>query len=429
VSIARATLLACLLGARAASLAAQADTSAPPHDPTTYDITLVTSDTGAHILGEVQTGWRLRTVNPVEMALDSVFRVVRVLVDGKPNTRLSRTMYARQGSEVVVPHEKAPGDTLTTRVRYHGIPRGGIRVGADRTGRRALAGETAGDRAWRWLPVPERSGSEGSGSEGSGADASARVVVNWHIQASEGQRAVANGTLVKIDTLAYGHSTWQYQLGAPIPLDALAVAVGTYAVTTLSRPSCKSACAPVTVWTAPEDSASAAAGAFGRAGEIVDFLSGWLGPFPYPSLAHVASSLPPAGRPGASIVLWDEGKVHGGAIEEDAIARATAAQWLGNAVTELGPAAERPGAAASAYLAWLWDRHSSGGRPQSEALTRDVDAIRKLHRMLGDSVFARGLRRYVEANRNAPAPAGAFERAMSEAAGRRLDWSFAARPR
>jgi hypothetical protein len=62
-----------------------------PQTPTSYAITLVPSDTGAHVLVEVETGWRLRTVNPVEMDLDTALRVVRVLVDGTPNTRLSRT--------------------------------------------------------------------------------------------------------------------------------------------------------------------------------------------------------------------------------------------------------------------------------------------------------------------------------------------------
>ena len=415
MTVLRAALLAFLVGARTVPLAAQADTTSPPHDPTTYDITLVTSDTGAHVLGEVQTGWRLRTVNPVEMELDSVLRVVRVLVDGKPNTRLSRTMYARQGGEVVVPHEKAPGDTLTTRVRYHGIPRGGMRVGLDRSGRRGLAGETADGRARLWLPVPEGSGH--------------RVAVTWHVQTSSGQRAIANGTLVKIDTLAYGHSTWEYRLDTPVPLDALAVAVGTYAVTRLARPGCTGDCAPVTLWTAPEDSAAAGAGAFARAGETVDFLSGFLGPFPYRGLAHVSSALAPAGRPGASVVLWDEARLHDGSISGDEIARATAAQWLGNAVSETGTEAERPGPAVAAYLAWLWDRKAAGPRPEHQALTRSVDAIRRLHRMLGDSAFARGLQRYIATNRGAPAPPGAFERAMSDAAGRRLDWSFAEPPR
>lgn len=404
-------LVASAAVASPAALAAQSDTTPPPHTPTSYTITVVTSDTGSHLLGEVETGWRLQSVRPVEMILDSAFRVIRVLVDGKPNTRLSRTMYARQGVEVIVPHEKAPGDTLTTRVRYHGVPRGGFRVGPDRTGARALAGETAAGRAPLWLPVPE------------GDDGSSRTRVTWNVQASEGQRVVANGRLVKVDTLAYGNSTWQYALDAAIPLEALAVAAGRYAVTTLPHPACRERCVPVTLWTAPEDSAAAFAGAFRRAGEMVDWLSGRLGPFPYPGLAHVASSLPPAGRPGASIVLYDAARVHAGDVDEREVARATAAQWLGNAVSERGAVGRRPSDAAAAYLALLWSRQGTRG-PVTGTLPRDVDAIRALHKNVGDSTFFRGLRRYVESNRNATAEPGALERAMSEAAGRTIDWRF-----
>ena len=126
-------------------------------------------------------------------------------------------------------------------------------------------------------------------------------------------------------------------------------------------------------------------------------------------------------------MLWDEARVHAGEIGEDEIARATAGQWLGNAVGESGPEAQRPAPALSAYLAWLWDRRDGSKRPTGQMLTRDVDAVHRLHRLVGDSVFARGLRRYVETNRDAVAAPGALERAMSEAAGRPLDWSFAGR--
>jgi hypothetical protein len=128
-------------------------------------------------------------------------------------------------------------------------------------------------------------------------------------------------------------------------------------------------------------------------------------------------------------VLWDEARLHAGAIGEDEIARATAAQWLGNAVSESGPVAERPSPAVGAYLAWLWRRQGAGTRPETQALPRDVDSIRRLHQMVGDSAFARGLRRYVETNRNATAAPGALERAMSDAAGRKVEWSFAEKSR
>ncbi|MGN6391348.1 MAG: hypothetical protein ACTHM9_03730 [Gemmatimonadales bacterium] len=381
---------------------------APPQTPTSYAITLVPSDTGTHLLAEVETAWHLRTVNPVEMYLDSAFRVVRVLVDGKPNTRLSRTMYARQSGQVIVPHEKAPGDTLTTRVRYHGLARGAIRLGSDADGARTLVGETAGQDTTPWLPLP--------------ADASrARATVTWAVQADTGQRVVANGILTGIDTLNYGHTTWHFRLDAPVPLDALAVASGRYAVTTLPHAACSASCVPVTLWTAPGD--SAAAGPFRRAADLVDFMVARLGPFPYPGLAHVVSPLVPAGRPGASIVLYDAGQVHAASVTEADVARATAAQWLGNAVSDSAAAGDRPSDAAAAYMALLWTR---GKGPIAMALTRQVDAIRRLHDSLGDSVFFRGLRDYVQGHRNATVAPGAFERAMAEAAGKPLHWSWQA---
>lgn len=403
--------LAALVAA-AVPLAAQADSTPPPHQPTSYDIVLVDSDTGSHIVGEVQTGWRLQSERPVGLKLDSVLRVVRVLMDGRPNTRISRTVYGRPGDEIVVPHEKGAGDSLSTRVRYHGVPRGGLFVGPDRTGARALAGETAGGRASLWLPSPEASGG--------------RVTVAWHVQALAGQRVVANGRLTRVDTLAYGHTTWHYVLDTPVPLEALAVAAGKFAVTALPRASCGDPCAPVTLWTPPDDSAAAVSGAFRRAGEIADYFAARLGPLPYPGLAHVAVPIAPAGRPGASVVLYDGARVHAGEITEREVAGATAAQWLGNAVDEAGLEAEQPSAAAAAYLAWLWSRRDQTGRkqPSREALPRGVDAFRRLHETLGDSAFFGGLRRYVEENRNATAAPGALERAMGEAAGRRLDWTF-----
>src|SRR3954470_22734323 len=115
-------------------LAARTDTIHPVHDALHYDITLVPSDTSSHVLGEVQTTWRLRSTAPVTMELDSAMRVIRVLIDGKPNTRLSRTLYARSAGEVDVPHEKQRGDTLSTRVRYHGLARDGLIFGRNQYG-------------------------------------------------------------------------------------------------------------------------------------------------------------------------------------------------------------------------------------------------------------------------------------------------------
>src|SRR3954466_5400399 len=130
--------LLLLLQQTPSPLAARTDSIHPVQDVVHYDITLVPSDTGTHVLAEVQTTWRLRSTEPVEMELDSAMRVVRVLADGKPNTRLSRTMYARSEGGVERPHQKQAGYTLSTGVRYHGFVRDGLIIGKNAYGDRTI---------------------------------------------------------------------------------------------------------------------------------------------------------------------------------------------------------------------------------------------------------------------------------------------------
>jgi aminopeptidase N len=182
--------------------------SPPPHDALHYDITLVPSDTSAHVLGEVQITWRLASSEPVRMQLDSSMRVIRVLVDGKPNTRLSRTMYARSSTEIDVPHQKRAGDSISTRVRYRGYPRDGLITGTDSLGHRTVFANNRPDRVRYWLPTP------------TSAD---EATVSLHVQVPPGYQVVADGVLEKIDTLAYGNAMWHYRLARPAPVHTVAV--------------------------------------------------------------------------------------------------------------------------------------------------------------------------------------------------------------
>jgi hypothetical protein len=116
-------MAALLMTAVSTALAAQTATAPRPHEPTSYSITLVTSDTGSHVLGEVETGWRLRTVEPVEMELDSALRVIRVLVDGKPNTAFAPA-YSAEGNEVVVPRRAGRHARLACATTASAWPRG-----------------------------------------------------------------------------------------------------------------------------------------------------------------------------------------------------------------------------------------------------------------------------------------------------------------
>jgi aminopeptidase N len=311
-------MLLLLLQIAQSTVVARADPSPPRHDALHYDITLIPSDTSPHVLGEVQTTWRLGSSEPVSMQLDSSMRVIRVLVDGKPNTRLSRTMYARSSTEVEVPHQKQAGDSMSTRVRYRGFPRDGIIISKNVYGNRTLFADNWPDRAHYWFPTPDVPGD--------------KATVAFHIQAPLGQQVIANGVLEKIDTLPYGHAVWHYSLNTPVPVYTMVVGIGRMARTPLPDATCSVRCVPLSVWTFPEDSAYAA-GPFRRAGDMLEYFSRLIGPYPFPTLAHVESSTRYGGMENSTAIFYDQKLYREKKLGEPLIAHETAHQWFGDAVT------------------------------------------------------------------------------------------------
>src|SRR5919112_2198623 len=416
-------------------LAARADTVHPVHDALHYDITLVPSDTGTHVLVEVQTTWRLRSSEPVEMELDSAMRVVRVLVDGKPNTRLSRTLYARSEGEIEVPHEKHAGDTITTRVRYHGQVRDGLIVGRNQYGARTIFADNWPDRAHLWLAAQDHPSDKAS--------------VAFHVQAAVEDRVVANGVLEKIDTLAYGNAVWHYRMEQPIPVYTMVVGIGRLTQTRLKDANCRLTCVPVTIWTYPEDSAYAVSDPFRRASEILDYYSALIGPFPYQSLAHVESSTRFGGMENSTAIFYDEKRYREKNLGEPVVAHETAHQWFGDAVTEADWHHLWLSEGFATYLAALWRGHADGDSAFRAGLHRMADAVfaseevqrpildpaatdlmgllnsnnyqkgawvlHQLRGVVGDSELFNGLRRYYATYRDSTALSSDFARVMGEA--------------
>jgi len=389
-------------------LALQAVTA--QHDALRYDMTLVPADTGSHLLGEAETTWRLASPDPVAVRLDSSMRVVRVLVDGRPNTRLSRTMYGRSEDDVLVPHQKRAGDSITTRVRYHGHARAGAKVGVNRRGERIFFATGRRDGAHFWVPVPERTSLD-------------RAAAAFRVQVPVAHRAIAAGSLEKVDTLPYGHSVWHYRMDDPAPIASLAVATGPYEVRSLAPGRCGDGCPALEVWSYPGDGGEP--GALGRVWEMVEFFVARVGPHPYGRLAFVEA---PAGSAAAApgIVFYPEGATGDGGPADSILALEMARQWFGLAISPAGPEDRWITEGLAKYLASLWEEPSGGlvGAGRRDSLPEDLRGARALHRlrgMIGDSAFFGGITRFTRDRLNQSAARADLVRSMSAAAGRDLD--------
>ena len=446
--------LLSLLAALQSPLAATPDTGRRVHDALRYDITIAVSDTGAHIVGEVETTWRLGSSDPVVVPLDSAFRVVRVLVDGRENTRMYRTSYGRNEAIVYIPHGKGAGDSLKTRIRYHGTARDGLAVRVDSvTGRRTFFADNWPDRAHRWLPVQDHP--------------SDKAAVSFRVEVPADLKVIANGVRVRVDTLARNRVAWHYRLDQPVSPYNFVFGAGAMTVTALAEAACAVKCVPQTVWSFPEDSAYAAA-TFAVAPAIVEFFSTLVGPFPYPSLAHVQSSTIFGGMENATAIFYPDESYRKRTLTANLIAHETAHQWFGDAVTERDWHHLWLSEGLSTYLADLWTERSEGvpafraamGTKEAKFVERlrrgaaqggvgDLDRpiidtaatdlmgllndnnydkaawmLHQLRGVVGDSAFVRGLRDYYARHRDGTALSTDLQASMEAASGQSLGWFF-----
>lgn len=328
-------------------LAVRADTLRPRNDAIHHDITIVVSDTSTHILGSVVTTWLLRSAAPVEVQLDSSFRVIRVLTDGEGDSRMSRITFAlNPGGGVYIPHKKAAGDTLRTTIRYHGLVRQGLVFGTDPAGRRTLFADNWPDRAHHWIPLEDHPSDKAS--------------VTFHVEVPPGMQVVANGVRWKVDTIPRGRTVWHFDMKQPIPSYGMAIGAGRLAMTQLPDAACDIKCVPVSVVTYPEDSAWAVNGPFRRAGEMVAWFSSLVGPFPYDQLSHVQSTTIFGGMENPTAIFYDAKAYAEKRLREETVAHETAHQWFGDAVTEDDWHHLWLSEGFATYFAALWVRHAAG---------------------------------------------------------------------
>jgi len=434
-----------LLLALQGPLAARTDTIRPHHDALHHDITLLVGDTGTHIVGVMQTTWLLASAEPIEVQLDSAYRVVRVLTDGEGERRMGRITFAiNPGGGVYIPHKKEAGDTLRTSIRYHGPVRDGLIIRTDSTGRRTVFADNWPDRAHRWLPLVDHPGD--------------KATVAMHIEVPAGVGVIANGVRQRVDTLPRGRTIWHFEMRQPIPPYGIVFGAGALLTTSLGEAACEVKCVPVDVVTYPEDAEWAVSRPFRRAVDMVDFFSALVGPFPYDRLSHVQSTTIFGGAENPTAIFYDEKAYRAQRLGEQTVAHETAHQWFGDAVTEADWHHLWLSEGFATYYAALWIRHADGDSAFRAVMARNAQSVIKsdattrpildtlatdlmgllnsnnypkgawvlhsLRGVVGDSAYHRGIRTWYSRYRDTTALSSDFAAVMAEAAGTDLTWYF-----
>jgi hypothetical protein len=143
------------------------------------EVRVAVGDSGDHFVTDQQTAWRIQAPDTLVMLVDSTLRVVRVAINGK------RSSWGRKGGQVVIPQPGSPGDTLITRVRFHGIPNG-----------------------HSWFAIPR--------------DTPDSAPLLLMVEVPRGTKPVTDGmsqaVLEGVDSLPYGRTSWRFRFTQAVAL-------------------------------------------------------------------------------------------------------------------------------------------------------------------------------------------------------------------
>jgi aminopeptidase N len=420
----------------------------PAFDVQDYSIAIDIPDSGAtmHAAATLTVARREPADTLLLDLLDLAVSAVKV--GGQP-VRFTQT---KQGVAVPLPATAGGLASFTVTVDYGGLLRDGLIVHRDSAGRWTYFGDNWPNRARHWIPSIDHP--------------SDKATVTWRVTAPSSQTVIANGKLIsKRGARRSGKpvTEWTWRESQRIPVYLMVIGVAPLTMYDLGNTDCGLAelqeCVPQSVYVAPEQRGFLP-GPFAHAGDIVQFFSRLVGPFPYEKLAHVQSSTRFGGMENASEIFYADQPFRTGRMTDEVVAHETAHQWFGDAVTEREWPHLWLSEGFATYFAALWDRASRGDsafRARMSAIRStvlaDTTAVAKrpvidtietnllallnrnsyekggfvLHMLrvqVGDSAFFRGLRAYYAAHRHSTALSDDLRAALESASGQKLGWFF-----
>ena len=220
-----------------------------------------------------------------------------------------------------------PGAQLQISVQYHGKPKDGLILMADKDGKPSAVGDNWPNRVHHWIPTLDHP--------------SAKATVTFNITAPASNEVVANGRFDRVENTTGNTRTWTYSEGVPIPPYCMVIAVGQFK---RFEPTERTV-TPLSYYVPHTDSPMALKG-FAPTNPSLVYFSETIAPYPYEKLAMIVGATRFGGMENSGAIVFsstlfasrpqaDISKTYGiprGVVA--LIAHEVAHQWFGDAVTE-----------------------------------------------------------------------------------------------
>ena len=345
------------------------------------------------------------------------------------------------------------GTSLVVVISYHGKPKDGLILTADKAGKPSAVGDNWPNRVHHWIPCLDHP--------------AAKATVTFSITAPARDTVVANGKLDRVENTSNTTRTWTYTESAPIPPYCMIIAVGDFAQ--LGPPMLEG---PPLYYYVPQPDKSFAMQGFAPALPSLKFFSQTIAPYPYEKLALIIGATRFGGMENSSAIVFPSTlfdprpeaplssvfKIREDLV--DVIAHEIAHQWFGDSVTESTWSDLWLSEGFADYFAGLFIQRYEGEPAFQQYMKQEAETYFKfekktrtpihdtetedlfkllnannyqkgawvLHMLrseLGDDKFFRGIRIYYEAHKNSIADSEDLRAAFEKASGRDLKEFFA----
>lgn len=227
---------------------------------------------------------------------------------------------------VQLPRSFSAGSRITVTVTYHGRPKDGLILSADKDGKSSAVGDNWPNRVHYWIPSLDHP--------------SAKATINFSISAPDRNLVVANGKLVKVDNGPSATRTWVFTEKARIPPYCMIVAVGQFVRVEPKEPSIT----PLAYYVPHSDKDFAMQG-FAPAVPSLKFFSQTVAPYPYEKLDMIIGATRFGGMENSGAIVFSSNLFTGRGAQPTSrlfqlprrtvnlIAHEIAHQWFGDSVT------------------------------------------------------------------------------------------------
>jgi aminopeptidase N len=203
-------------------------------------------------------------------------------------------------------------------VTYKGVPASGLKIANNKYGDRTFFSDNWPDKGRHWLATIDHPYD--------------KATCEFIVTAPAHYQVVSNGLKIEESDLANGHRLTHWKESVPIATWLYVLGVAPFAVQYVDEFDGKS----IETWVYPQDRD---AGFFDFAiptKKVLEFYSGYIGPYSYEKLANIQSNSVSGGMEAASAILYSENSVVGDRNERwrNVVIHEIAHQWFGNSVTE-----------------------------------------------------------------------------------------------